>query len=73
MDLSKFQNPKLQPLLETLPGRTKDEANDLIKASGFISRVVSEDGNRYFVTQELRFDRFNLEIENGFVTKVDLG
>lgn len=56
-----------------LIGRTKEDAEILLTNEGMKYRIVREDDRSYIVTMDLRMDRFNLEIDNGFVTRVEIG
>ena len=56
-----------------LVGRTKEDAEILLTNEGMKYRIVREDDRSYIVTMDLRMDRFNLEIDNGFVTRVEIG
>ena len=49
------------------------QATHLCQVSGFDSRVTREDSTHFMLTHDLRFDRVNLEVDNGIVTKADLG
>jgi hypothetical protein len=65
---------KLQTeLLETLIGMSETDAYKLCKENGYASRTTIEDGKPYIITCDLRFDRVNFEIENGLVTKANIG
>jgi hypothetical protein len=56
-----------------LIGLTPQEANDLFerKALNMSVRVTMEDGKNYMVTMDLRFDRINVHVENGVISKVE--
>ena len=60
-------------LLQGLVGMDLTQATHLCQVSGFDSRVTREDSTHFMLTHDLRFDRVNLEVDNGIVTKADLG
>jgi hypothetical protein len=60
-------------LLNSLIGKTLDQANEMAGFSGFSIRVVKENGTPYMVTCDLQFTRINVEIENGIVIKNHIG
>lgn len=65
MDLDKFVNRVLN--------KEKEAAIKLCKESKLIPRIMREDKTTFFGTQELNFERVNLEIDNGIVTNAYLG
>jgi hypothetical protein len=60
-------------LLESLIGMTEDNGLKLCKENDYDFRVVRQDSNNYAITMDLRFNRINLEIDNGIITKCDIG
>ena len=60
-------------ILESLIGKSLNEANQLAGFNGFAIRVTREDSTNYTVTMDLRFDRINLQIDNGVVTSCNIG
>ena len=60
-------------ILESLIGKSLNEANQLAGFNGFAIRVTREDSTNYMVTMDLRFDRINLELDEGVVTKCSIG
>ena len=60
-------------LLESIIGKSLKEGIELVKSNGFSVRVTREDDERFFVTQDLRFDRINLEIDNEKITSAKIG
>jgi hypothetical protein len=60
-------------LLESLIGLTKEEGRKLCLDNDYKVRVTREDYNNYVITMDLRFDRINLELDNGIITKCDIG
>lgn len=71
MKVKRFNQEK--ELLETLIGKTLNEARELASFNGYEIRTIREDNERFFVTMDLRFDRINLEIDNKKVTKASVG
>lgn len=65
MELDKFVNQVLN--------KEKGAVIKLCKESKLIPRVVREDKTTFFGTQDLNFERVNLEIDNGIVTNAYLG
>ena len=60
-------------LLESLIGMTKESGIELCKVNEYSIRITREDSNNYVITMDLRFSRVNLEIDNGLITKCDIG
>ena len=60
-------------LLESLMGLTKEEGTKLCLGNDYKVRITREDSNNYVITMDLRFDRINLELDNGIITKCDIG
>lgn len=54
-------------------GLSSENAKNLAEKQGFISRVVCEDGQCFFVTADYREDRVNFHVENGKIIKVEKG
>ena len=61
---------KLRQIMESMVGKTLEEAQEIASDIGFRARAVMIDGQTFAVTQDYDVKRFNLEIENGRVTKV---
>jgi|LakMenEpi03Aug12_release.lakeMendotaPanAssembly.Ray.scaffolds.fasta_scaffold2991336_2 hypothetical protein len=60
-------------LLESLIGMNKESGTELCKENDYKVRITREDSNNYAITMDLRFDRINLEIDKGLITKCDIG
>lgn len=60
-------------LLESLIVMDKESGSELCKKKDYKVRIKREDSNNYIITMDLRFDRINLEIDNGIITKCDIG
>jgi len=60
-------------LLESLIGMTEDNGLKLCKENDYDIRIVREDSNNYAITMDLRFNRINLVIDKGIITKCDIG
>lgn len=60
-------------LLEALIGLSKEEGINLCSDNNYKLRIVREDSKNYIITMDLRFDRINLEIDNGIITKCNIG
>lgn len=56
---------------DDLIGKTFNEAMALYPSMQL--RVVYEDGVHYVQTMDFRFDRLNLDLEDGLITKAELG
>lgn len=63
----------IEPFLESLKGKTEVEARELCKDTEYTVRKVREDGEHFIITMDLRFNRINLELENGLIVKCDIG
>lgn len=59
--------------LTSLIGKSEEDAKKLCSENDFHYRVVREDSKHYMVTCDYRLDRVNIEIDNGIVTKFDIG
>ena len=59
--------------LNKLVGLAEDVAIAKIKAAGFVARIINRNGVPFMYTMDYRTDRVNLEIDNGKVTKADIG
>jgi hypothetical protein len=71
METKRFNSNDI--LLESIIGKSLQEGIKLAKSNGFLIRVTREDDERFFVTQELRPDRINLEIDNEKITSARIG
>ena len=60
-------------LLESLIGLTKEEGTKVCLDNDYKVRITREDSNNYVITMDLRFDRINLELDKGIITKCDIG
>jgi hypothetical protein len=60
-------------LLESLIGKTLNEAKELASFNGFSIRISREDNNNFPLTMNMRFDRIDIELDNGLVTKSKIG
>lgn len=59
--------------LGSLIGKSLKQAEELAGFNGFSIRVTREDSTNYMITMDLRFDRINLELDEGVVTKCSIG
>ena len=59
--------------LASLTGLSQSAAEQKAAAAGFTTRIVSVDGVGRPVTMDFRYDRINLEIVSGNVTKATAG
>ena len=48
-------------------GKTIDEATKYAQDGGYIVRITEENGIGVIVTMEVRMDRINFRVKNGFV------
>ena len=60
-------------LLESLIGLTKEEGTKVCLDNDYKVRITREDSNNSVITMDLRFDRINFELDNGIITKCDIG
>jgi hypothetical protein len=60
-------------LLESLLGKPLNEAKELALFNGYSIRIKREDNNRFAITFDSRFDRINVELDNGLVTECNFG
>ena len=59
--------------LTILIGKSLFDAQEFCKLNKIKHRVVREDIHNYVITCDLRFDRVNLEIDEGVVTNAYIG
>ena len=59
--------------LKSLIGLTKDDCIKLCNENNYDCRIMREDDNKYLGTCDLRFDRINLELDNGIVSACSIG
>jgi hypothetical protein len=67
MRTKRFDDKKL--LLQSLIGKSLEQAKELAGFNGFAIRVTREDSTIYMVTMDLRFDRIDVQIDSGVITK----
>jgi hypothetical protein len=67
MRTKRFDNENL--LLQSLIGKSLEQAKELAVFNGFTIRVTREDNNNFPLTMDIRFDRIDVQIDNGLVTK----
>ncbi len=60
-------------ILDSVVGKTLNQAKELAGFSGFSVRVTRVDEERYMVTLDLRLDRINVEIENDIIVNSYIG
>ena len=60
-------------LIESLIGKSLEEAIDIASSNGYETRILREDSENYYGTFDLNFWRINLEIDNKKVTKASIG
>ena len=71
MRTKRFDDKNL--LLQSLIGKPLEQAKELAGFNGFAIRVTREDSTNYMVTMDIRFDRIDVQIDNGVITKNDIG
>jgi hypothetical protein len=59
--------------LDSLIGKTKDQAIELCRVDDYQYRVVYQDGKYYGVTYDLNFNRVNFTIENNIIIEATIG
>jgi hypothetical protein len=64
---------EMDVVCNSLIGKTEELAKSLANSSGYALRVTRRDSEKYIGTMDLRFDRINVEIDNGLVTKSNVG
>lgn len=60
-------------LASKLIGSKLEEAIETIKAMNAEYRIASEDGINYMLTEDYRFDRINLDVEDGVIIRATVG
>lgn len=66
-------NIKCNDLLESLIGLTIEEGIKLCTENGYNVRITREDSRNFIITMDVRFNRINLELDNGIITKCHIG
>ena len=70
----KLKKPPGRPInTEAMKGMKVEDVKSKCDSRGYTIRITNEDGNAHIVTADLRFDRVNLQIENGIVIKANIG
>jgi hypothetical protein len=59
--------------VQQLIGMDKDKAIKTIEADGFVARIVSENGEEFFVSMDMCDNRVNLTLTDGKVVGVEVG
>jgi hypothetical protein len=62
-----------ETILESLIGMTTEDGIIFCDENNYDVRVVREDYNNSVITSDLCLYRVNLEIDNGIITKYDIG
>ena len=60
-------------LINSIVGKTIEDAKELAGFNGFAIRTVREDGEQFIVTMDHRMDRINIDVENGIVVAARIG
>jgi hypothetical protein len=53
--------------------KTLEEAINKAKENELIYRITKQDGNRFLVTMDIKFNRLNFTVENNIVTDCKVG
>jgi hypothetical protein len=62
-----------QQITEYLIGKTEKDCSDICSEFGFSFRVMLENGEMRLGTADLNFNRLNLHVYNGLITKCNFG
>ena len=54
-------------------GKKLEDAQKICKEHGFKCNIVREDIHNYVITCDFRFDRINVELDDGRVTNASIG
>lgn len=60
-------------LLDSIIGKTVEEATNLVEENGYFINVTMKDNITYAVTMDVDFTRINIKIVEGLITKADIG
>ena len=60
-------------LLKDLIGMTKESGSRLCRENDCEVRITREDSINYAITMDMKFNRINLEIEEGLIAKCNVG
>lgn len=59
--------------LDTLIGKSIEEARAICVDANRSFRVVREDETNFIVTMDFRLDRINVEVDNGIIIGINVG
>lgn len=62
-----------QEVLNKIVGANSHMAFEYLKQQGYIIRLSREDDKNYAVTDDVKANRVNLEIDNNLITKAYIG
>ena len=60
-------------LVESLIGKSLEEAISLASSNGYSIRILREDKENYYSTFDLNFWRINIEIDNKKIKNISIG
>lgn len=60
-------------ILKLILGKKLEEAQKICEENGYVCSVNREDLHHYMITCDFRFDRINIEIDEGKITKSSIG
>jgi len=63
----------MEDIIAYIVGRGFDDEDTKKVLGGLRFRIVRDGSNFPIVTEDLRFDRLNIEIDNGIITKAYIG
>lgn len=58
--------------INTIIGKTKEEAKEIINNHGYKFRITSENDINYIITTDFRSDRINVDLKNNIVINFDI-
>lgn len=64
---------EINEFLESLIGKSKEEVSEICSSKNYRVRLSREDSTNYVGTCDLRFDRVNIQVDSGIVTKCSIG
>lgn len=60
-------------ICDLIVGETYSYVKEMCEKDNITLRLLREDDKNYIMTMDFRFDRINVEVDNGVVTKCDVG
>ena len=60
-------------ICDLIVGKTYSYVKEVCEKDNITLRLLREDDKNHIMTMDIRLDRINVEVDNGIVTKCDVG